>query len=124
MTRPTRKRRPALAGFERLKKRCLLAGSPTATATAAWIGQDGHDFAGGATPGAGNGVQDVHIALANLPANLSIATVDLIGDGGGEWVVNIGPYNRYNGDLFETRAQPRPTSTSIPSRWRPGASSS
>ena len=94
MTRPTRKRRPAL---ERLEERCLLAVTPTA----AWIGQDGHDFAGGATPGAGNGVQDIHIALSNLPANLSVSTVDVIGDGGGEWLVNIGSYSQYNGDLFQ-----------------------
>jgi hypothetical protein len=98
MTRPTRKRRFAFPGLERLESRCLLAGSPSAV----WLGQDGHDFVGGATPGAGNGVQDVHIALSNLPANLSIATVEVIGDGGGEWVVNIGPYNQYNGDLFRT----------------------
>ncbi len=81
-----------------LESRRLLSTLPTAV----WLDQDGHDYAGGATPLAGNGVQDIHIALSDLPANDPIETVDVQGDGGGEWVVNIGPFNQYNGALFQT----------------------
>lgn len=41
---------------------------------------------------AGNGVQDVHIALSNLPKTKAIRSVLVLGDGGGGWVYNIGPY--------------------------------
>lgn len=72
-----------------------------AAITATWLGQDGTDLAGGATPLAGNGVQDMHIRLGNIPAGRTIATVDVIGDGGGEWKTNLGPYSIYNGALVQ-----------------------
>ncbi|MFO0907595.1 MAG: hypothetical protein U0794_04405 [Isosphaeraceae bacterium] len=84
--------------LEQLEPRCLLAGS----ATASWLGQDLHDLAGGTTAGAGNGVQDIHIQLANLPSARSIQTVDVRGYGGGQWLTNVGPYNPFNGALVRT----------------------
>jgi len=87
--------RPAIAELE---PRCLLSTVPAAN----WIGQDLHDFAGGLNPGTGNGVQDIHIALSNLPAARTITSIDVKGYGGGEWVVNIGAYNVYNGVLQRT----------------------
>jgi len=50
-----------------------------------WIGQDGRDFAGTGSVAAPDGLQDVHIALAGLPAGKSVATARLIGVGGGIW---------------------------------------
>ncbi|MFO0909565.1 MAG: hypothetical protein U0794_14620 [Isosphaeraceae bacterium] len=90
--RSTHRHRP---GVETLEVRSLLSGLPTAT----WVGQDLHDLAGGASSGAGNGVQDIHIALGNLPAARTISSVNMLGYGGGQWVVNIGNYNPFNGSL-------------------------
>ena len=82
-----------------LEARRLLSGTPAAV----WIGQDGHDFAGGATPGIGNGVQDVHVVLSNLPVNHAVSSVVLLGFGGGGWNINSGPYSSvYSG--YMTRA--------------------
>lgn len=90
--------RAAMPSAVELEQRRLLSSVPAAV----WLGQDGHDYAGGASPLAGNGVQDIHVALSGLPANDPIATVDVQGYGGGQWVVNIGPYNQYNGALFQS----------------------
>ncbi|GAC1470050.1 MAG: hypothetical protein NVSMB9_14680 [Isosphaeraceae bacterium] len=87
MTRP--RSRKFLPAVTLLEARSLLSTIPTAT----WIGQDGHDLAGGAAPLAGNGVQDIHLTLAGLPADRSIASMRLDGYGGGGWIVNVGPYN-------------------------------
>ena len=97
-SRPSAKRRfaPGLMAFER---RELLTGS---VPTAVWIGQDGHDLAGGDQPLAGNGVQDIHVAVSGIPAARTISSVDIMGNGGGEWVENIGPYSHYNAALVET----------------------
>lgn len=86
---------PYLAALE---SRCMLTASPLA----AWIGQDGHDFAGGLIPNTGNGVQDLHVGLSALPAGRAIVSLDVRGFGGGDWPVNIGAYNVYNGVLFRT----------------------
>lgn len=86
MRRPRRRR--LVPTVTLLEDRRLLSGSPTAV----WVGQDGHDYAGGAQPLAGNGVQDIHIALANLPAARGITSINMLGYGGGGWVYNIGPY--------------------------------
>ena len=97
-SRPSLKRRfaPSLFAFER---RELLTGS---VPTAVWIGQDGHDLAGGAQPLTGNGVQDLHVGLTGIPASRTIASVDILGNGGGEWVENIGNYSPFNAVLVET----------------------
>ncbi len=81
-----------------LEARCLLSVTPTAT----WIGQDGHDYAGGATPGSGNGIQDVHIVLAGLPANDPISKIQMLGYGAGEWDYNAASYSQYGGVLFQS----------------------
>ncbi|MGE3822428.1 MAG: hypothetical protein AB7I30_23685, partial [Isosphaeraceae bacterium] len=83
--------------FESLEARELLSGGLGAT----WIGQDGKDFAGGPTPGAGNAIQDVRIALTGLPTK-DVTSVELQGHGGGRWVVNLGGYNPFNGKLVRT----------------------
>lgn len=79
-----------------LEGRRLLSGVPAAV----WVGQDGHDLAGGATPLTGNGVQDIHVVLSDLPAGRSIRSMEIRGYGGGGWVVN-GPtyYAAYSGAL-------------------------
>ena len=79
--------RPIRPAFLTLEQRSLLTGGPTG----AWLGQDGHDFVGpSSTPGA-DGVQDIHVAISNLPAGETIASADVQGLGGGEWEYN-GPY--------------------------------
>src|SRR4051794_8596392 len=93
-----RRNRHLAFGLDALEVRCLLSGTPAAV----WVGQDAHDFAGGTTAMAGNGVQDIHIALSGLPAARTISSVDVSAFGGGEWVVNIGPYNVYNGALVRS----------------------
>lgn len=98
MTRPRRARRHAPVGLDQLEHRRLLAGPPTAV----WVGQVLQDLAGGSAPGAGNGVQDVRVALSGLSADRRISTVDVLGYGGGEWVVNIGPYTRFNAALVRS----------------------
>jgi hypothetical protein len=60
--------------------------------TATWLGQDGHDLVGPSSVPGPDDVQDVHIALADLPANLAIVQADVQGQGGGEWAYN-GPTN-------------------------------
>ena len=60
-------------------------------ATATWLGQDGHDYVGYLPLPGGNGVQDIHVVLADLPQILSIATVDVEGLGGGQWVSGGSP---------------------------------
>jgi hypothetical protein len=96
MTRP--RNRQFVPQVIALEGRSLLSGTPTAI----WIGQDGQDLAGGATPLAGNGVQDIHIELTGLPTNKSIDTIYILGYGGGGWVVNIGPYAPYDGVLEQS----------------------
>jgi hypothetical protein len=57
--------------------------------TAIWIGQDGHDLVGPASTPGPDDVQDIHIALAGLPANLAITTAEVAGAGGGTWDYNL-----------------------------------
>ena len=86
MHRPSRK--PAPPGIVALERRCLLAAdSPTAT----WLGQDGHDLVGYSAQPGGNGVQDIHIAIAGLPAGRTITYADVGGLGGGDWQYNGSP---------------------------------
>ncbi len=93
MTRSRKNR--CVPSITTLEPRCMLSSVPSAS----WLGQDGHDLAGGLTAGTGNGVQDIHVALSGLPTGRAINSIDVRGFGGGEWVVNIGPYNVYNGVL-------------------------
>ena len=93
MTRP-RRRFPRDPGPP-LEPRVLLSGVPAAV----WLGQDGTDVAGGTAPLAGNGVQDVHVAISGLPADDPIRSLEVIGDGGGEWTVNLQPYSAFTGVL-------------------------
>ena len=65
------------------------AGSPIVqTPTGTWLGQDGRDFVGTTSKPGGNGVQDVHIALAGLPPDRIIVSAVIKGRGGDEWQVN------------------------------------
>lgn len=93
-SRPSIRKSQRQPRFESLEARELLA----AGLGASWIGQDGHDFAGGQTADAGNAVQDIRIALAGLPSR-EISSVVLQGHGGGQWVVNLGGYNPFNGKI-------------------------
>src|SRR3954454_24793621 len=73
-----------------LESRALLAATvPNAT----WIGQDGHDLVGPySTPGPDD-VQDIHIALSNLPADPTIVQDNITGYLGAQWIYN-GPTSR------------------------------
>jgi hypothetical protein len=73
-------------GVHALEGRVLLAATASLPAvTATWLGQDGHDLVGPSSIPGPDGVQDIHIGLANLPANLPIVQADVQGQGGGEW---------------------------------------
>jgi hypothetical protein len=67
----------------------LTATTPTGT----WLGQDGHDLVGPSSTVAPSDVQDIHVALADLPAK-SITFAKVGGYGGGEWDYqgNYGPF--------------------------------
>ena len=81
-----------------LEARLLLAGNPP---TGTWLGQDAHDLVGpSSTPGA-SGVQDIHIAIAGLPAARTITFADVSALGGGDWQVN-GPFGPWAGVLSRT----------------------
>ncbi|MCA1685001.1 MAG: hypothetical protein LC745_03260 [Planctomycetia bacterium] len=89
------RKRQFLPLSDALEGRCLLSGTPAAV----WVGQDGHDLAGGATPLAGNGIQDVHISLSGLPADAPITAIQMLGYGRGEWDLNVAAYSQYGGVL-------------------------
>ncbi len=91
----SRKRRIVSLPITVLEGRRLLATTPVAV----WIGQDGHDLAGGPTAGVGDGIMDVHIGLSSLPANDPIETIQMLGYGAGEWDLNVNSYSRYGGVL-------------------------
>jgi Bacterial Ig-like domain len=57
-----------------------------------WLGQDGPDLVGPTSRPVPDGVRDVHIALAGLRKGRAIASIDVRGAGGGEWMYH-GPVN-------------------------------
>ncbi len=61
----------------------MLDGNPSGV----WIGQDGHDLVGPSSTIGPDGVQDIHIALSNLPAS-AIAWANIQPLGGGDWQFN------------------------------------
>lgn len=56
-----------------------------------WLGQDGHDVVGTVKDGPLNDVQDMHIAVSNLPSGHTVVKADVFGYGGGQWSYN-GPW--------------------------------
>jgi hypothetical protein len=91
------RRRPTPLSVCALEVRLLLDGTPTGT----WLGQDGHDLAGPSSVLAPDGVQDIHIALANLPASLTITSAKIQPLGGGEWDYN-GPFGPWAAALVRS----------------------
>jgi hypothetical protein len=63
----------------------ILNTAPT-IASGVWLGQDGHDLVGPTWVLGPDGIQDIHIALAGLRAGQAIASIDVRGLGGGEWM--------------------------------------
>ena len=61
--------------------------SRRARPAAIWLGQDGVDRAGAEPGGGPNEVQDIHIALAGLPADRAIESGTIRPYGGGLWTV-------------------------------------
>jgi hypothetical protein len=84
--RRSKRIQPALAPrLGELESRCLLSSSePVGT----WIGQDGHDLTNLTSTLGPDGIQDIHIALSNLPANETIVAAQILPLGGGEWEYN------------------------------------
>ncbi|WP_145272255.1 Ig-like domain-containing protein [Tautonia plasticadhaerens] len=64
----------------------MSSGPPTGT----WVGQDRHDLVGRSSTPAPNGIQDVRLALSDLPPGLPVTAAEVRGHGGGIW--------SYNGD--------------------------
>ncbi|WP_406696052.1 hypothetical protein V5E97_34165 [Singulisphaera sp. Ch08] len=63
----------------------------TQAVTGIWLGQDGHDVVGTTQNGPPNEVQDMHIAVSNLPSDRTVVKVDVLGYDGGQWVYNGRP---------------------------------
>jgi hypothetical protein len=77
-----------------LESRLLLAGDPTGT----WLGQDGHDLVGPSSALGPSGIQDIHIAVSNLPSDRTVVFADVQGLGGGDWQYN-GTTNAWAADF-------------------------
>src|SRR5262245_8314234 len=83
-----------------LEARLLLAGQ---TPTATWLGQDGVDLVGGSSAASpGDGVQDIDILVANLPTGRGVSSIDIVGDGGDEWVYNYPFWNPWTAALVRS----------------------
>jgi len=81
--RPGRKSLRLRPGREALEARCFLSG---ADPSGLWVGQDARDLVGrSSTPGP-SGIQDIHIALSDLPTDQEIVFADVQGLGGGQWL--------------------------------------
>jgi hypothetical protein len=91
MKRP--RKHPTRIAVTRLEDRRLLSGPG-----AAWIGQDGHDYTGPYPVEIPDGIQDVRIALSDLPADRRLTSAEILGLGGGHWVYN-GPYGPWKAAL-------------------------
>lgn len=94
---PRPRKRPTTLAFCTLEPRLLLDANPTGT----WIGQDKHDLAGPSSTLGPDGVQDIHIAVANLPAARTVASGKIEPLGGGEWDYN-GPYGPWAAAFVRT----------------------
>ena len=64
-----------------------------------WLGQDGHDYCQTSSALGPNDIQDLHLQLENLPADLEIASLVVRRHGGGEWIVN-GKSRSWRGHLI------------------------
>jgi hypothetical protein len=51
-----------------------------------WIGQDQQDLVGPSAVAGPSGVQDIHLALAGVPADLDVVAAEVRALGGGEWL--------------------------------------
>lgn len=93
--RSHRAKRTASLAIEALEDRRLQAGGLTGL----FLGQDLHDFAGGPSADVGNGVQDIHISLSNVPSARTIKSVDVLPYGGGEWDYGLRNYSTFSASL-------------------------
>jgi hypothetical protein len=66
-----------------------------------WLGQDGHDLVGPSPVAAPDGIQDIHIAVAGLPASRTITSIVVKGLGSGDWEYN-GPTGTWKAALVRT----------------------
>lgn len=85
--RPQR-RRATFVTVGALEERLLMASQAV---SGIWLGQDGHDVVGSAQNAPPNDIQDIHIAISNLPTDRTVVRVETLGYGGGRWVYN-GPW--------------------------------
>ncbi|SIO61994.1 hypothetical protein SAMN05444166_6916 [Singulisphaera sp. GP187] len=72
---------------------------PSATANVQWLGQDGQDQTG---PGAGvgpDGIQDIHLALANLSSQFAVTALTVSAPAGGGWSFGNNPGGLANAEL-------------------------
>ncbi len=99
MTMRRVRRRALYPSVLALEARCLLSGELGAV----WIGQDRNDLVGPSSVVAPDGVQDIRIALTNLPAARSIAWAKLEGLGGGEWL-HKGPWGPWAAEIVRVGA--------------------
>ena len=114
MIQRPRKRPGTALAVDRLEDRRLLTAT---TPTGIWLGQDGHDLVGPSSTVGPSDVQDIHIALADLPSK-TITHATIVGYGGGEWDYQ-GNYGPWPPRLSVPARTARPTSTWNRIRPRP-----
>jgi hypothetical protein len=78
----THRKRPVRPSCEALEIRTFLS---SAQPTGSWVGQDRHDLVGRSSAPGPNGIQDIRIALADLPTGLDVTSAEVRGYGGGLW---------------------------------------
>lgn len=81
----THRKRPVRPSCEALEIRNLLS---TGTPIGSWVGQDRHDLVGRSSTAASNGIQDIRLALSDLPTDLAVSSAEVRGHGGGIWSYN------------------------------------
>jgi hypothetical protein len=79
---------------------------PSYGVTATWIGQDGQDWTGPGPDVGPDGIQDVHLALGNLPTNVAIASVTVSDPFGETWQSGLDRGLFWNAEVIPNTSDP------------------
>jgi hypothetical protein len=79
---------------------------PDASLAAKWLGQDGHDLTGPGASVGPDGLQDVHLALTGLAANVPITAATIVGPGGETWAFGLNPTGDPDAELVRSASDP------------------
>ncbi len=73
---------------------------------ATWIGQDGQDWTGDSPDVGPDGIQDIHVALSNLPTNVAITSVTVSDAFGDTWQSGLDPGYFWNAEVIPNASDP------------------